>query len=256
MNYFTTSLRTLFTLLALITVFTGCDSFDPSEDTHGPGPMNPGPGPMNSGPGPMNPGPGNQAGHKYVAESAFSFEFPADQYDQLRLENVNGEIKFQSSTGAWISITGQRRVASTSQADAEAYLEELQVRVLDLADGLTVRSEQPASTQDREYAVDYTITLPESFDIAVAQKNGDVTLSGFYRDTGVDLVNGDIKVTLPPSISAVISAKVNNGKIRTSGIVLDDHANEENVLESTLGNGEAQIDLRTVNGDIEITGQQ
>lgn len=224
----------------------------------------------------------------------FLFELEVKQHTRLRLEAVNGVIEIAGESGATsVTISGERRVGSESQSDAEAHLDDLEVRVADLGGEVLVETKQPSDSQGRNYVVDFTITLPIDFEVlvdhvnggihvdslhnrvSVNNVNGEIILDDIAGSCDVDLVNGQIdgEVTLPEdgtldlstvngnvalavptTTSAVLSARVTNGNIAVSNLVLENVVRTNTSLQATLGDQKGTISLRTVNGNINLRG--
>jgi DUF4097 and DUF4098 domain-containing protein YvlB len=193
-----------------------------------------------------------------------------------------------------IVVAATRRVRSGSVADAEAHLPLLQIEVQEGASEVIVRTQQPTETEGRSYEVDYEITVPADFDLVLDNVNGNITVSemnssldignvngtvvldDIFGDVSVGLTNGQIEaeVTLPfdgtidmgvtngnillgipLETSAEFSAGVTNGKITVSGSLdlKDSHVTNVSVT-GTLGDGDGDISLMVVNGNIDVTG--
>jgi len=67
-------------------------------------------------------------------------------------------------------------------------------------------------------------------------------------------VNGRITLSLPQSASAAFSAEVTNGTIVLSDLDLQDQRVTSRSVAGTLGDGEGEIDLEAVNGNIVVNG--
>jgi hypothetical protein len=230
----------------------------------------------------------------FEAEEPFSFEVNVVNQTQLRLQGINGEIDITGIGGTnSVIITGTKRVGSYSIQDAEEHLDELEVNVQDLADEVFVETVQPQNTGDRDYVVDYTITLPSNFEVQVANVNGLITLDSINNDVAVvnvngqvtlieimgsasvnvvngeiesevtlpldgiidlNAVNGNINLDVPTNTSAEFSANVTNGSINISNLVLQNEVITPTSVTGTLGNGEGEISLDTVTGSINVSG--
>ena len=230
----------------------------------------------------------------YSAEESFSYDITVDLHTWLRLTTINGDVKIEGHSGTdAVHIYGTRRVESESARDAEQHLEMLQVEVLDLSDKIVVRTEQPEDAQGRNYIVAYTVLLPDDFDVfvdhvngnivvsditgdaTVNHVNGNVTMYGMSGDLIVDLINGNIDgdavlrfdgsidltttngnidLEIPTASSAELSVEVVLGSFETSNLLILDLVQDNRSLEGTLGDGNGQILLRTVNGNIRISG--
>lgn len=230
----------------------------------------------------------------FEARESFSFEVAVANRSRLRLQAINGEITITGLPGATsVIITGEKRVESESTEDAEAYLPELEVNVQGLTDEVFVETTQPQNTGDRNYLVDYTITLPKNLEVQVTHVNGIVTLDSIENDVTVNTVNGEVRLigivgsalvnvangtiesdvtlplagtidlntgngninlAIPTNTSAEFSATVAIGSISVSNLVLQNEVRTSTSRRGTLGNGQGTISLKTINGNIRVSG--
>jgi DUF4097 and DUF4098 domain-containing protein YvlB len=212
----------------------------------------------------------------------------------LRLEGVNGEVEIIGQPGGdEVMVMGIARVGSDTYEDAQDGLGQLEVSVTEGNDEISVQTEQPNNTEGRQYIVDYTITVPGDLAVNVSLVNGHVTIQDIdnsisvvldngnvdfldiYGDAVVSVVNGNVigKLTIFPageamistvnggielSIPTVTSAElfglVDNGIISWDNLNLVDIQSTNKSLQGTLGTGSGLIDLKTVNGNIDILG--
>ena len=68
------------------------------------------------------------------------------------------------------------------------------------------------------------------------------------------VVNGNIRLDVPTSVSAMIEADVANGSVSVVGLTLLDSTTSTRSVQGRLGAGEGLIDLATVNGTITVQG--
>ncbi|WP_455211105.1 DUF4097 family beta strand repeat-containing protein [Kaarinaea lacus] len=233
-------------------------------------------------------------GRVFIEEEPFSIEITADSYTHLHLQGVNGEIAIVGEPGTnSLMISGVKSVQSKISAeDAREHLSELEVVSQNTANEVLVETIQPQDSSDRNYRVDYTITLPAYFsiqvgsvngavsvdsienDVAVNMVNADVTLTDIYGSAEVTLANGsidskvflplqgtidlrtatgDIQLDIPVNTSATLSAAVLFGNINVYNIVLQDEVRTDTSLSGTFGGGEGTISLQAF-GDIGVSG--
>ena len=144
-------------------------------------------------------GGGDDGGGALVFEETelFSCELPAGNHTQLTVEAVNGEITITGESDAdSVMITAIKRVQSKIDAqDAKDHLQELVVNCESLENTVFVETIQPDDTVDRNYIVDYTITLPTYFMVQVDSINGIVTLDSIENDVTVNMVNGEVTLS-------------------------------------------------------------
>ena len=237
---------------------------------------------------------GNVSNTNYIASEPFSNNISVVNHIKLRLEGINGTIKILgSSDSGSVKINGTKKVSSESTRDAEDHLPDLNVTILDLGDEIFVKTTQPDESYGRLYVVDYSITVPDNFEIyvnningsievdslenniTIIDVNGSVILDNINGSTNVALVNGQIKIEqslplngtiklttvngtieldIPQSTSAHFYASVVNGNINLSNLILRNNINNTNSVSGTLGSGEGSISLQTTNGSIYVTG--
>jgi DUF4097 and DUF4098 domain-containing protein YvlB len=71
-------------------------------------------------------------------------------------------------------------------------------------------------------------------------------------ELGVKTTNGGIDLILPDDTSAEISAKTLNGRVRIDLDLTDVEMRKKNKLTGTLGGGDGEITINTINGGITI----
>ena len=213
----------------------------------------------------------------------------------MRVLGLNGDVQVLGAEGAReVSIRATKRVRSHSVSDAEAHLSDIQIRVTSTPTEIRVETVQPDPSGRRVYAVDYEITVPESFLVAAVVGNGSFfvegTRSGLEAQVGngnavirrvegcawvvvgngnldasislpeggqivTSVGNGTTILTLPPEVSAQFKAQVGNGTIVLTGLDLKDAVSGPGILRGTLGSGAGVIDLTVGNGSIQVRGQ-
>ncbi len=224
----------------------------------------------------------------------FSCELPSDNHTQLNMAVVNSEIIITGESGTdSVMITAIKRVQSKINAqDAKDHLQDLDVNCESLANAVQVETIQPKDTVDRNYTIDYTITLPPDFKVQVEGVNAKMTLDSIQNDVSVNIANGDVVLTningsalvqiangtidsevflplngtidlkaatgdirlvIPTNTSATFSATTLFGLIEVSNLVFQDEARTSTSLSGTLGNGQGAISLGTI-GDISVSG--
>jgi len=241
----------------------------------------------------VNSGP-NVNNNNFTAEEDFLFPIEVASQSLLRLEGINGSISITGRTDFdSVLITGTRRVHSESVEDAEEHLALLDVSVHEMTSEINIRTIQPDVTYGRNYEVIYNITLPANFMISASNVNGtvevdsvnnDITISNVNGTIGLDEITGDILVSLvngqingnvvlpldgslimstvnggialniPQATSSEFTASVVNGNISISGLDLQNQTVTNSSVSGTLGDGEGNIAVSTVNGNIVVGG--
>jgi hypothetical protein len=228
------------------------------------------------------------------AQEEFFFEEDATGRTEFRLEGINGNMDVIAESGTEdLVVGGFRRVRSSSLADAQEQLDRLQVNVSVEGDAIVIRTEQPSDTEGRTFEVEYNLIVPERLegnirnvngnvlidamddDLEVITVNGNITLQDHFGSADVtttngnldasvtisvggvinmNAVNGGIELDIPASTSATFAARLANGDITTSGLSLDDAQSTPFSLTGVLGDGDGEIDIETVNGNIVVQG--
>ena len=231
----------------------------------------------------------------FEANEPFSFDVALANQSRVHLRGVNGSITITGDPIATsITIEGERRARSESMGDAMMHINDVQVRVSEWPDEIVVETLQPSASAGRSYEVEYWLVVPARLDVelentngnieirfgvgdvAVINVNGDVTLTGTRGSAEVNLVNGridaqldpvghppidlqtvngQIDLSVPTSVSCRLEARLTNGTISVSNLVMTDVTQTPTSLRGTVGGGLGTADLQLVNGDITITGR-
>ena len=230
----------------------------------------------------------------YSASESFSFNIEINEQDYLRLNTINGDIEITGIDGSEsVVITGERIVKSDSRTDAEEHLEFLRVEIEENVSNITIETNQPDKSEGRNYIINYNIEVPSNWQINVNHVNGNLEILNIENDIDASLINGNInlsdisgnvdvsivngtfigdvtiplngycrvnlingilKLDIPKSTSADFSASVVNGLIRLNDLALENLSTSPHRASGTLGEGEGNIDLETVNGTITVNG--
>jgi hypothetical protein len=231
---------------------------------------------------------------RFSAQDTFAVDVARASRKELDLYGVNGTIIVEGSPGATaVSVFAVMRVESDTQADADAHLAQLGVQVDSTDQAVLVETTQPTQSGGRNYIVNYTVTLPQGFNVVVNNANGNVTLRRVVGIISIDLGNGAVsldndegstainlangtiggRVTLPPggemsmnlangnvnieipqSTSAQFHAETGIGSVTVVGLYLQGAVIEQDRVTGTLGGGDGTIDLSVANGDIYVEG--
>ncbi len=259
----------LYTTLVLLSVLwiAGCCVNDPQEEIHD---------------------------TRYVVKRTFSYQIEAGRKTKLRLDGASGDVLITgTSNDSVVFISGERKVGSNSERDADDHLDELQVSVSEIGNDLYVETEQPEKTHGRNYTVNYNIQVPVNWQVEAGNVNGTVQVrsvenrvkidvvngtvqaTDIYGDLDVDVTNGrvdsrvelpqdgtcDIKTTngeialqIPGSTSAAFTATVTNGGVDMNGLTLKNMNSSRQKVQGILGGGNGEIRLSTTNGNITVNG--
>ncbi len=237
---------------------------------------------------------GDLFGGGQQAQEEFFFEEDSTGRTEFRLEGINGNMDVIAESGTEDFVVGGfRRVRSSSLADAQEQLDRLQVDVSVEGDAIVIRTQQPSDTEGRTFEVEYNLIVPERLegnirnvngnilidsmddDVDVSTTNGNISLRDHFGSAEVRATNGNLDATvtlpqggvlemsttngnldldIPASTSANFVARVANGSITTSGLSLDNAQSTPFSLTGVLGDGDGEIDIETVNGNIVVQG--
>lgn len=232
--------------------------------------------------------------NRFEAQEPFSFAVEVTTQLAVTLNGVNGEIEFVGVAGLdSVRIEGFRRVFSSSVADAEAHLPDVEVVIDTQAGEIGIHTEQPSSSGGRTYVVDYQIAMPAELMAQIENANGNIDVASIHNTARAQVANGNvilddiqgdvlaqtgngnivcsatlpaagqaslttgngnITLQIPASTSAEFSAAVGNGTITVSGLSLQDQTVTPNLVTGRLGAGDGQITLATGNGNVTAVG--
>ena len=95
-------------------------------------------------------------------------------------------------------------------------------------------------------------------DVDLADVNGSMSasLSSVTAPVRLDVTNGRIRLELPRSVKANLSARVVNGSLSVSGLPIEQPPQRRiKTLEVSLNGGGPPIDLHATNGAISVEGK-
>jgi len=230
----------------------------------------------------------------YTAKEPFSFDIAVKNQNRIEIEGINGPITITGKPGiSTVKIWGEKVVESDSYEDAQTHLEYLEVRISDKTEKIAIETEQPSVTHGRNYQVSYNVIIPDYWDIAIENVNGRVEIDSLNGDVGIGLVNGDvvlkeisgnvcvgvtngtvnskvalplnglcmittvngqIQLSIPKTTSAALVAKVTNGTVNVSNLLLRNMVSSRNSVSGVLGDGQGTISVESVNGTINVGG--
>jgi hypothetical protein len=228
------------------------------------------------------------------ASASFEFEEDVTSQTRLRLMGVTGSVTITGSEEAsTVQITGERIVESKNDADATQHLEELEVRIEKSSGEISITTKQPQHSDNRNYRVDYTVILPNSFETHVTLVTGNVNINAMENSVSINnvtgfvslsefignafitsvtgnidvsatlpedgtfhlnTVTGGIRIDVPRTTSAQFTAGVVTGGITVSGIEYDVIEDDPMGMRATLGDGGGEIRANVVTGHVILKG--
>jgi hypothetical protein len=229
------------------------------------------------------------------ARASFRTAVSADGLTSFSLEGLNGRMEITGTPDAdSVVVWGERSVRSDDEEDAAEHLALLQVEVQESASAVAVRTRQPSRNDGRTFTVDYHVLIPERLRVSVNGLNGGFSLSGTAGPVAVNWTNGDVLcasvrggcevnlvngridcdgglpatgafiltsvngnvfLAVPDTTSAQIDARTTNGTVTVSGLSVRDLSSSRTAVSGVIGTGLGTIRLTTVNGNVSLTGE-
>ena len=231
---------------------------------------------------------------EYSATENFSFTVDGSNRSQLKVNSINGSIEILGVAGlSSVEISGEKKVDSETRADAQAHLKDLDVNISTSGTEINVETEQPQETYGRDYSVNFQIRVPASWQVKTNLTNGEVYVDSLNNDVDINLINGNvvlnevfggvnvvltngqvdgrlflplhsqfdisttngvINLLFPKTTSANFTAQVTNGIIKTNELSFSNMSSSNQLVTGKLGNGQGSIQLKTTNGNINVSG--
>lgn len=231
---------------------------------------------------------------EFFADKTIMQDVMVTDHTNLHLNGINGEVHITGQPGAnFVTITAEARVGAASFNEARTGLDQLEVNIKDINGEISVQTVQPKYSLNRQYTVNYTLSIPTDLSVSVnlvnghisvtdieesifvVLENGNVNLEGIDGDATVNIengdvdgslylpaqnevviltVNGDIDLSIPTSASAELFLLVDNGNVNWGNLDLTNVQYTNQSLQGILGQGSGLIDLETVNGNINLIG--
>jgi DUF4097 and DUF4098 domain-containing protein YvlB len=232
--------------------------------------------------------------NNYSAKESVQMNFQVSDNSKITIEGINGTITIIGKTNSdEVKIRAEKIVASESDYDAQANLKNLDIQVVQSRESLQIKTIQPENTHGRNYTVNFEVYVPIHASISIKNINGLVEVDSLQNDVDINLINGnvsldeikgnvDVGVTngqvnaqvtvpsrgkvnlqttngaislkIPQATSADFYAAVTNGNIKTSNLNMQNVNQSATSLKARLGTGDGSINLKTVNGNIQMSG--
>ena len=220
---------------------------------------------------------GQHIGRTIRDSMSFSFdagdqaEFTGDEYSEvierdftvgdlprLSVRNISGYTRIIVGPSAAIHVRAHKRVHGTSEERAKRLLENVEVRMEQSGDDITLRPhlyEQDRGWADMfrggRVAVDFDITVPREIRIESHTVSGDVTIGGVRGPLEVQSVSGDIAIA---DVQGPTRLKTVSGDARCSdfaGQIEGNSVSGDLTFDRCLFHGS---DITTVSGDLKFDG--
>jgi hypothetical protein len=182
------------------------------------------------------------------------FEFNVDMQDQVRfrLVGMTGTVEITGQSGVEvITIAGERRVGASSNSEARAHLDDIEVDVQDGDDDVRIRTIYHGDAEDRCYEVNYRITLPPDLEVRVTNQVGTVTVEEMERNVRASVVTGGVILDHVHGDADI--------DVTTGNVELEDFYGSASA-DLTTGNlccraylpPEGELDLKTITGQMTV----
>ncbi len=149
---------------------------------------------------------------------------------RVSLSNVNGDV----TVAVWDQPTV--RVQAVKEADSADDLQNLRIEVSSAPSSLDIETRYPHTHSSHSHlSVQYTLTVPRGVSLdRIDLVNGSLTAAGIGGKVRAKLVNGEAKLT---GLSGSVSVDAVNGEVN---------------VELTALDRSQDVELKTVNGPIEL----
>lgn len=226
---------------------------------------------------------------------AFQYASTDSSFTRISINNVNGTIEVVGVDSlSSIQVSGEKKVTDQTETEAEDHIGDINIEIDSSDNTFSIITHQPNSSGSRNYEVDYKIYVPIGWKVAVANINGNISVTNISNDVAVDVTNGmvsansvtgnletviqngninadivlpsgdacnlnttngQIVLTVPRSTSATVTASVVNGTVSISNLSIVETSASKTHIAGTIGKGESSISLNAVNGTIELNGK-
>jgi len=171
----------------------------------------------------------------------------------FELSNVAGDITITGGGGDDVRIQAVKRVRRPTESEARALLREIDVRVIERAGLVEVRTELPPR-RNVAAAVDYTVALPSGANVDVKTVSGTVRVSNVRGELRAESISGDV--------TAASVARVRALKSLSGNIEVNDAEGDEIAANTASGSVMARnvkarsLDFESVSGDLRFLDTQ
>ena len=165
-------------------------------------------------------------------------EFPPS--GQLRIENELGSVVAESWSEKYVYLT----------ANGEAGRSKLSSVVIENGhQGFTIRvKRRPGAPVS---LIDLSVKFPEDSRVEIETRGGQVSLRGVPSSAIVKSFAGDVKVELPESTNADITARAIKGSVKSD--LSQPASGNDHLLKTRLGNGGRTLSLNSESGNISLS---
>ena len=215
---------------------------------------------------------------------------------ELFVANINGSVTVIGvDTLSESRISGTKIVKDQSEDSATRHMVDITIDVQESPSAFTIRTLQPNTGSGRTYEVDYEILVPSTWKTTVTNVNGDIVIHNFRNTVtssvvngtvnatdisastnitatngtingkvnlpenatcSLTLVNGNVTLLVPNTLSASVSATVMLGTVSVTGVPVSCTTNTQTSVVGVVGSGKGTVRLSSVNGFVKLLGLQ
>lgn len=186
-------------------------------------------------------------------ERAFSHTAPWNNYERVAVRTQNGNVSVTPGAGDQILIEGKVRAEVLARADAEQYLDQIEIAMkADERDPdvFVVELIVPPALRYKSVGADIEIRVPVPCGTEVRTSNGSVRAEKLSGSVNLQTSNGAVFVE---SVAGAVEARTSNGQIRAvyvKGNMTADTSNGRVTVDGVEGDSV----LSTSNGEITARG--
>lgn len=188
----------------------------------------------------------------YEAREPFEYEISVEGQECFRIVGISGFVNISGTMDSTtVEIWGEKVVKSESIADAQAHLDDLKIVVSSTQNEISVRTEQPRDTNERDYQVEYHVRIPESWQVWVENVNGEVDVDSLNNFVSVGLINGNACLS---EITGNMDVGVTNGNIELMNVLgsVDGGVINGQIFGDVTLPLQGVCQLGATNGDIDL----
>ncbi|MFC1714492.1 DUF4097 domain-containing protein [Candidatus Poribacteria bacterium] len=221
-----------------------------------------------------------------------SRDFSSSQINKLRIDTENGSIQNSVRTDGLINVVLEKWATGSNSAEADRNIDDIEVSITeDTASGLlNIEVDVPDNTET-DYGCSISVDIPAAMELDLESLNGGITIADTTGkaklktlngkitvrnhsgnldgetsngEIDVDIMlpdegecklktsNGSITLSIPDTTSAEIEASTLNGKIEIDHPGVMAEKVEDKEFKGEIGDGDGDIELETLNGNIVI----
>ena len=123
---------------------------------------------------------------------------PLKAGQKLTVEHTNGAVRVHAGSGSQVSVDARIRVSASDRAEAEKFSNGITIEIEPSAAGVSVKTRYPQHDRGMgifrniSYSVDYEITMPDSAELSVRNRFGDVEVEKLKASADVVNTNGKV----------------------------------------------------------------